>query len=76
MFNFIAWNAKPKIDVGNDTTLSINDTIRFSYFTVDSFNVKGVIENPLSNNNIIKWELSINGTPYTETNVNDTSILT
>lgn len=56
-------NAEPIVDAGNDTTVSINDSIRLKATVVDSFGGK-----------IAKWEWSINGGNFVKTSKGDTLI--
>jgi formylglycine-generating enzyme required for sulfatase activity len=49
-------NAKPTVSLGNDTTVSIYDTIYFKAVVVDSFRVR----------DIVKWEWNIDGSGFVE----------
>lgn len=49
-------NAKPTVSLGNDTTVSIKDTIYFKAVVVDSFRIR----------DIVKWEWNIDGSGFIE----------
>ena len=69
-----ALNAKPIADAGDDTAVSINDTIHLHGRAVDSFSVHGITGDVKSKNNISKWEWSINGGSFIQTSTPDTNI--
>jgi hypothetical protein len=56
-------NAMPSVYAGDDTAVSINDTIRLHATASDSFG-----------GHIAKWEWSINGGSYIQTSTGDTSV--
>jgi len=64
MPDFNPFNATPTVDAGNDTTVSINDTIRLHAVAVDSFGGA-----------ITKYEWSINGGDFVKTSSGDTAVI-
>jgi beta-glucosidase len=62
--DFSTCNAKPLVDAGNDTVVSIKDSIKLHPVAVDSFG-----------GNIAKWEWSINGNGFVRTSRGDTVII-
>ncbi len=63
---FSAENAKPEVQIiGNDTTVSIYDTIHITCIATD----------PIGSRGISKWELDINGEGFKETSTGDTSVI-
>ena len=63
--NFNAENARPTIFIGNDTTVSIYDTIHLTCIATDSIASRG----------IMKWEWNIDGAGFTETSTSDTLVV-
>jgi len=57
-------NARPSVYAGDDTTVSINDTVRLHAVAVDSFG-----------GSIAKWEWSINGGGFNQASTGDTIII-
>jgi beta-glucosidase len=62
--DFSTCNAKPVVDAGKDTIVSIRDSIKLHPVAVDSFG-----------GNIAKWEWNINGTGFVKTSRGDTVII-